>query len=335
MIKSVTAINYRGETCTIVLSEPDPAHGLLITNITGIGPGDATINTSDYATNDGSEFNSARLSARSIQITLLLSDDNDVMTIEKARHNAYRYFPTKKQVRLIFEIDEGLIYIDGRVEKNDPTVFSKNESLTIDIKCSDPYFYKYIPGTKNSEEHLDILSVAPAFEFVETPRTATTTSILTGQIISIVTDYVGVLETPYEVGTYTSSTDLYGIIDYDGDVENGFDGSVEMVGELQGDIVIQRYNSNEYFKIDKLKLEALVGDTIDTGDKILFSTDEKHCYCKIIKDGIETNCLNAVDLEGSTWLLLYPGENIFIYRITDGIDNTQLTITYKTKFQGV
>ena len=319
MIKSVTAINYRGEECKIVLSEPDPAHGLLITNITGIGPGDAIINTSDYATNDGSEFNSARLSARSIQITLLLSDDDDQMTIEKARHNAYKYFPLKKQIRLVFDIDEGLVYIDGRVEKNDPTIFSKNESLTIDIKCPDPFFYKYLPGTKNSEETYELMSVNPALEFIYDSN-----------------EDLGVLETPYEVGRYASSTDtLFAVIDYDGDVENGFDGIIDIIGELQGDIVIQRYNTAEYFKIDKLKLEALVGDTIGAGDVIYFSTDEKHCYCKIVKDGIETICLNAVDLVGSTWLLLYPGENVFTYTITDGLDNTQLTISYKSKFQGV
>lgn len=319
MIKSVTVINYRGEECKIVLSESNPAHGLLITNITGIGPGDATINTSDYATNDGSEFNSARLSARSMQITLLLSDDDDTMTIEKARHNAYKYFPSKKQVRLIFDIDEGPIYIDGRVEKNDPTVFSKNESLTIDIKCPDPFFYKYLPGTKNSEETFELMSVNPALEFVYDNN-----------------EDAGVLETPYEVSSYSSEmATLYAIINYDGDVENGFDGIINIIGELQGDIVIRRYNTDEYFKIDKSKLEALVGDTIDAGDVIHFSTNEKHCYCKIIKNGIETNCLNAVDLEGSTWLLLYPGENIFTYTITNGLDNTQLTIVYKTKFQGV
>lgn len=323
MIKSVTVINHRGETCKIVLSESDPAHGLLITKITGIGPGDAIINTSDFATNDGSEFNSARLSYRSIQLTIVLSDDNDVMTIEKARHNSYKYFPLKRQVRLIFETDDRHLYIDGRVANNEPTIFtekSKRESITVDITCPDPYFYKYIPGT-DSREVVDIMVVNPAFEFTET---------------EVETDeYQGELENPYEVGEYSAPGDLVKTIPYDGEVEAGFEARIRLVGELQGDIILSRYGvTGEYFRIDKDKLIALTGG-LNNGDEIVFSTDPKLCYCKIIQNGIETNVLNAVDLDNSTWLLLYPGNNTFQYAVIDGLDYTRLTIIYKTLFIGV
>ena len=70
MIKSLTVTNYRGSKLKIVLDEAEPSHGLIINNITGIGPSDANLNYSDYASNDGSEFNSARLEkSRDISLT--------------------------------------------------------------------------------------------------------------------------------------------------------------------------------------------------------------------------------------------------------------------------
>lgn len=316
MIKSVTVINHLGESCKITLTDAEPAHGLMVTKITGIGPGEAQINDSDYATNDGSEFNSARLSSRSIQITLLLSDEYPTMTIEKARHVAYKFFPPKKQVRLIFETDERNLYIDGRVEKNVPDIFSPTESLSIDIKCSDPYFYKYIPGS-NSVESVEIMSILPAFEFTYDEN------VDDGELVN-----------PYEVGEYASHGDLVTTIDYGGEVENGFVGKITLNGELQGDIVLSRYHTTEYFKIYYDRLIALVTN-LGVGDVIEFSTEPKHCYCKIIQNGVETNILNAVELNYSTWMLLYPGENTFVYAIINGTDYTQLTLEYKTLFQGV
>lgn len=317
MIKSVTIINHLGESCKITLNDSEPAHGLMVTKITGIGPGEAQINDSDYATNDGSEFNSARLSSRSIQITILLSDEYPPMTIEKARHNAYRYLPVKKQVRLIFETDERNLYIDGRVEKNVPDIFSPSESLSIDIKCSDPYFYKYIPGSVDSTESVDIMSILPAFEFTYDEN------VDDGELVN-----------PYEVGEYTAPGDLITTVVYDGEVENGFVGKITLNGELQGDIILSRYQRLEYFRIFRDRLLALVG-SLNVGDVIEFSTEPKHCYCKIIQNGVETNVLNAVDLVNSTWMTLNPGENTFVYAILNGSDNTQLELIYKTLFQGV
>ena len=317
MIKSVTAINHLGESTKIELSEAIPAHGLWITNITGIGPGDAIINSSAYATNDGAEDNSARLDVRTIQLTILLSDDDDHMTIEKARHNCYRIFQTKKKVRLIFETDERTVYIDGKVEHNVPDIFSKNESMSVDIKCSDPYFYKYTNGVV--EDSQDLLAINPAFHFTYDET---------------VDD--GELETPFEVGVYQSNAGgLIANVYYDGDLEVGFTGKIYFAADLQGDIVLTRYGTDEYLRIYKDKLETLLNEPISAGDELIFSTDPKHIYAKAIKNGIETNILNAVDLDGSTWIILYPGDNTLNYVITEGNDNTQLTLYYKTAYQGV
>ena len=309
MIKSLTVVNYLGEKLKVTLTEADPAHGLLIKDITGIGPADAVLNSSDYASNDGSEFNSARLESRNIQIVFLLTNEAG-NTIEQARHNTYRMFPTKRPVKLIFETDERTSYIEGRVEHNTPTVFTDKESVTIDVKCFNPYFYRY--SDTGGSEAVEFMTVSPAFHFEED----------------------GELETPFEVGTYGYDESIIDTVKYEGDVEDGFLLNIKFIGTIIGDIVLARYHSDEYFKIDLAKLTALVG-TPGVGDEIEISTYQDHNYAKIIQNGIETNILNAIDLVGSTWLLLYPGENTFVYAITDGQDYTQFTLTHKTKYQGV
>ena len=45
MIKTVTVINYLREAVKIKLSDMSPSHGLIITDMSGLGPPKANINT--------------------------------------------------------------------------------------------------------------------------------------------------------------------------------------------------------------------------------------------------------------------------------------------------
>ena len=65
MIKTLTVINYLGDQLTINLANPFDV-GMAITEITGLGPGNADIITTDNATMDGAVYNSSRLSYRNI-----------------------------------------------------------------------------------------------------------------------------------------------------------------------------------------------------------------------------------------------------------------------------
>ena len=64
-----------------------------ITNIDGITPPNANINTSDYANGDGSSFNSSKIPNREIVITINIKGD-----VQKNRLALYRYFRNKESV---------------------------------------------------------------------------------------------------------------------------------------------------------------------------------------------------------------------------------------------
>ena len=99
MIKKVIVTNYLGESIELELGAPEKS-GLFIRNIDGLGPGKASINTTDIASDDGSIFNSARSEQRNIVLTLGCLQVNGVTdSIETARQLTYKYFPKKKQLR--------------------------------------------------------------------------------------------------------------------------------------------------------------------------------------------------------------------------------------------
>ena len=138
MIKSVTITNYLGESVKIELADGDPEHGMIIQNITGLGPPKANVNMTDLATMDGSLFNSARVEKRNIMIYMYFSF---APTIEDSRQRTYKYFPIKKPLKFIIETDNRLVETNGIVEINEPDIFSKDESNQISLVCDDPYFY--------------------------------------------------------------------------------------------------------------------------------------------------------------------------------------------------
>ena len=80
MIKKEIVTNYLGESLEMELARPEVS-GLAITDIEGLGPVKATINTSEIATGDGALYNSAKLETRNIVMTLDFRFGTDIETI--------------------------------------------------------------------------------------------------------------------------------------------------------------------------------------------------------------------------------------------------------------
>ena len=141
MIKKVIVTNYLGESIELELGAPEKS-GLFIRNIDGLGPGKASINTTDIASDDGSIFNSARSEQRNIVLTLgFIQADGVTNSIETARQLTYKYFPKKKPLQFYILTDNRELSTFGYTESNEPTIFSQDETTQISIICPDPMFY--------------------------------------------------------------------------------------------------------------------------------------------------------------------------------------------------
>lgn len=305
MIKSVTIKNYLGESVKIDLREGDPEHGLIIKNVTGLGPPKANVSMTDLATLDGSIFNSARVEKRNIVIQMYFSF---APTIEDSRQRTYKYFPIKKPLTFTIETDNRIVETVGIVELNEPDIFSKNESNQISLVCDDPYFYS---AGENGHNVTVFFGSEPMFEFIFSNES---------------------LEEPLlEFGSIEHETEK--MIYYEGDSEIGITITIHAIGEA-GNITIYNTGTREVMKIDSDKIANLTGQGIITGDDIIITTTRGDKKVGLLRGGVYTNILNALD-KNSDWFQLAKGENVFAYTATYGSENLQFKIENRVIYEGV
>lgn len=304
MIKSVTITNYLNEKIVLELGRPDKS-GLLIKSIEGLGPANATINAKEIATSDGALFNSARVSSRNIVITLGFLFNP---TVEDMRQLTYKYFPIKKRLTILIETDNRIAETYGYVETNEPDIFQKEETAQISIICPDSYFYSAGPDGNN----VTVFSgIEPAFEFPFSNESLT--------------------ENLIEMGYIRYSQEQ--TVRYNGDAEIGVIITIHALGEVKN-ITIYNTGTRGTMRIDTDKIEQITGSGIKNGDDIIISTVKKDKYIYLLRDGVYTNILNALD-KNSEWFQLVKGDNIFAYTAEEGATNLQFKIENRTLYEGV
>lgn len=306
MIKSLTVINYLGNYLTINLANPFDV-GMAITEITGLGPVNANIVTTDYAISDGAVYNSSRLSYRNIVIKMkLLGTDSDPK-IETTRNTVYKYFPIKKPLWLIFTTDKKEVMIQGYVESDEPEIFSDWETTSISIICPDPYFQS-LESTITG-----FTDVSPSFEF-PFPQSGDDFEFADIQFID--------------------EKNLY----YVGEVETGLDIELRFKGGINSSYIkIRNTTTMDEFIINTDKLETKYG-SLDSGDVINISTYTGNKRITLTKDNVTRNIANCIDKD-SSWIKLLPGDNVMTYLVEDGVSgglyNIETTLTNKVLYEGI
>lgn len=301
MIKSIKITNHLGESIIIELRDPEKS-GFAIRNIDGLGPTKANVNMIELATYDGALDGSARLESRNIVISLVFLENP---TIEDTRLLSYKFFPIKRNIHFLIETDNRICETIGRVESNEPSIFSQMEGATISLLCPDPYFYS------NQINKTLLYGVDPLFEFPFSNESLTKPLLEMGRIKN-----------------YTEET-----IWYDGDGEVGITIKMDFTGPVRG---ITFYNSKtrEFIRINDERLVALIGEGFHSGDSITISTSKGEKGIILLRDGEEINILNSLD-RPMNWFHLEKGENIFAYTVKEGLIFTTCTIENKIAYEGV
>lgn len=301
MIKSVTVTNYLNQSITLELTRPELS-GFIITSIDGLGPVNATINTTDMATTDGALFNSARVSTRNIVLSVRYLGT----FIEDVRQLSYKYFPVKKKVNLVIETDNRSLEIEGYVESNEPDIFSKEESAAISIVCAFPFF-----NSANYVQTTMFSGIEAEFEFPFSNESLTDPLLNMGEILNL----------------------QYNTVNYLGDVEVGMTITIHAVGPASN-LSIYNTDTNEVMTIDTSKLKALTGNEIIASDDIIICTEKGKKSVTLIREGKSINILNCID-KNSSWFQLYKGDNVFAYSAESGTTNLQFKIENKVLYEGV
>ena len=307
MIYSIVVTNYLGDRIKLDLGKPEVS-GFLIKSITGLGPAKANVNTTEVSTNDGSLFNSARLSQRNIVLDMVFINTVYGESIEDLRQKSYKYFPLKKSVELTIETDNRYVKTTGYVESNEPNIFSSQEGTQISIICPDPYFYS---AGEDGNNVTNFYSIDPMFEFPFSNESLDEPLLVFGEI-QIKTE---------------------GVITYHGDSEIGVMIYIHAIGPATN-INIYNTETREVMRINTEKISSLTGKGIVASDDIVINTAKGEKSITLIREGVSYNILNCLD-KNTDWFTLAKGDNIFAFTADSGVTNLQFRVENKVIYEGV
>lgn len=299
MINSITVTNHRKESLTIDLRKPWEA-GLAVMEIDGLYPPQATINSTDLSTKDGSVFTSSRIPKRNIVIRFKILD---LPTVEDARHILYKYFPIKKQIRIDFNTDTRDVYAEGYVETNNVEIFSNFETASVSIICTDPFLYA------SNDQFTALNDILGGFEFPFNNPVGENT-LAFGDVVA---------QSPV-------------VITYDGEQNVGVVIDIYAEGEV-GNLRIYNMTTDEEILLDSAKVQSKTGSIINTGDHVQISTIPGSKYVKLFRGGNEINILSCVSRDNG-WIHLEHGDNIIVYS-GNGTSNAGIYITNRIIYEGI
>ena len=106
-----------------------------ISDIQGLNPPDATINTSELALMDGAKFNSAKVNMRQINIAFAIETQAAMNRI-----NVYKVLKSKQYVKLTYVGQYRNVFIEGYIQSINIDYFAMKQIVTCTILCPSPYF---------------------------------------------------------------------------------------------------------------------------------------------------------------------------------------------------
>ena len=127
---SIILENKNGDQLQFGMGSP-----FTITDIQGLNPPDATINTSQIALIDGSKYNSAKVNPRQINLAFAIE-----YSAAYNRIQMYKVLKSKQWIRLMYKGDQRDVYIDGYIQSIDIAYFEMKQIVTVSMLFPAPFF---------------------------------------------------------------------------------------------------------------------------------------------------------------------------------------------------
>lgn len=146
MLTSVKIQNGSGNSIDLAIDSFD--NGYLLKNITGLDPVKASIVSTTIAQRDGAAYQTSRVDARNIIITLGYIPNYVTTSVQSLRGLLYVYAMPKTYVTLTFYIDyQPYATIGAYVESLETELFASDPEVTISLLAFEPYFKAYSETT--------------------------------------------------------------------------------------------------------------------------------------------------------------------------------------------
>lgn len=216
--------------------------------------------------------------------------------VERNRIELYNYFAPSKWCKLYFKNETRKVYIDGYVETMEADLFVINETVQVSIVCPNPFF-KSVDMVGS-----DLTFVSNGFEF------------------------------PFAIPSYgiefsTILDNKVSVLINRGDVEAGIIIEISTAYIPITNPVIYNYETGEFLKINA---------TVGRGERIIVNTTKgEKSIIRKSNSGTETNIMNSLDLNSSTWLQSSPGVNYFTFSADSGAEMLNVYISQNLLYLGV
>lgn len=139
MLNLVEARNSQGALLKMPLE--DTSGGLVVEEIEGLGPVEATISSSSFANLDGEYYQNARREPREITFRFSLDPNYAEDTVADLRRRLYNWFMPKSAVELIFHMSDLVpVNTEGRTKSMETVLFDKDPQISVVVRCFDPDF---------------------------------------------------------------------------------------------------------------------------------------------------------------------------------------------------
>lgn len=121
---------------------------------------------------------------------------------------------------------------------------------------------------------------------------------------------------------------------YHGDADTGVTITIHALADATG-ITIYNLGTREQFKINTDKIATITGKAFDAGDDIIINTVRGQRSVKLLRDGVYTNIISAIDRQHMAWFQVSEGDNIFAFTAETGEGNITVTFSYRSAYGGV
>lgn len=259
--------------------------------VDGLYPPTASISMSDNI-GDGSIVTNSRVAKRNIVIYLQINGD-----VESNRLNIYQYAQTGKYIKLYISNNTKNVWIEGRVESIETTMFSMKTICQISVLCPDP-FLKDVQETINS-----MTTVKGNFYF----------------------PFYTVEPIPFSVYEKIQVLNMIN----SGNVKNGMTIEISAKGKILNPIIYNR-ETQEFIGLGCTERPF----EMHTSDRIVITTYTNNKKVTLIRNAEETNIFNSLR-PNSTFLQLESGDNIFTYSADSGNENIDIKFKYYSQYEGI
>lgn len=259
--------------------------------VDGLYPPNASISSSNNV-GDGSIITNARVPSRNIVLYIAINGN-----VEVNRLNLYQYAQVGKYMKMYFSNNSKNVWIEGRVETIETSMFSNKQVCQISTICPEPFF-KDLQETINRIDTVDNRFYFPFYTVKPIPFSVYETI----QILNLIND---------------------------GNIKCGMEIDIYARGTIVNPIVYNR-ETQEYigFGCEERPFTML------NGDRIIITTQTNNKKVKLIRNAQETNIFNSLK-PNSTFLQLDSGDNTFTYSADDGNEFIDIKFKHYSQYEGI